>query len=158
MIGRTARGGAGELVKLLPVMTSPPAAAASRRKLSGQVAATSTKPGIVKTATSRPPPLAILPTTDLLRSFLLASVSSRSLLLRPTLAFLVWLTNSRRGWLWDADRNPVLHFILKNTFYKQFCAGETPAETQETLRRMKSLGFRGTLLTYARETVFVSLA
>ena len=52
------------------------------------------------------------------------------------------------------DNNIILRAILKPTFYKQFCAGETGAETQATMKHMKEMGFRGTILTYAKEIVF----
>lgn len=52
------------------------------------------------------------------------------------------------------DRNPILHGILKKTFYEQFCAGENGAETKATIRELKDMGFRGVIMTYAKETVF----
>jgi hypothetical protein len=52
------------------------------------------------------------------------------------------------------DRNPVLHGILKKTFYEQFCAGENGAETKATIQELKDMGFRGVIMTYAKETVF----
>lgn len=96
----------------------------------------------------------MLPITDLLRSLLVTTVSSKPYLLSPCLSFLSWLTKSSRGWVWNVDRNPVLRFILKHTFYKQFCAGESVSEARETLRQMKAFGFRGTILTHAKEIVF----
>lgn len=38
--------------------------------------------------------------------------------------------------------------------YNQFCAGETEKETRTCVRQLKDLGFRGVILTYAREMVF----
>ncbi|KAM0345637.1 hypothetical protein ACHAPU_006291 [Fusarium lateritium] len=49
--------------------------------------------------------------------------------------------------------NPLLHFILKKAFYAQFCAGETPAEVRATTACLKSIGFSGVILTYAKEAV-----
>lgn len=54
----------------------------------------------------------------------------------------------------SVDNNILLKWILKPTFYKQFCAGETGAETQATMKHLKEMGFRGTILTYAKEIVF----
>lgn len=48
----------------------------------------------------------------------------------------------------------MVHSILKKTFYDQFCAGETGAETRQCVTRLKNLGLKGVILTYARETVF----
>lgn len=53
----------------------------------------------------------------------------------------------------NPDRNPLLRFFLKKTFYAQFCAGETPAEVARTVASLKSLGFRGVALGYAKEVV-----
>ena len=52
------------------------------------------------------------------------------------------------------DRNPILHHLLKKTFYRQFCAGETGGETRYTIEQLKDMGFRGVIMTYAKETVF----
>jgi len=105
----------------------------------------------------QPSPLSVLPASVLLRSLLVATVSSKPFLLRPSLAFLSRLTRFSGGplsLLWSVDRNPLLRACLKNTFYKQFCAGESMPETRETLEQMKALGFRGTMLQYAKETSF----
>lgn len=99
-------------------------------------------------------PLSALPTSMLLRSLLLATISSNRFLLLPSLSVLSFLSKSRRGFLFDVERNPILHTILKKTFYDQFCAGETRAKTKACVRQLKDLGFRGVILTYARETVF----
>lgn len=65
-----------------------------------------------------------------------------------------FLSKPNRIWLFDVDRNPILHGILKTTFYNQFCAGENGAECKATIQEMKDVGFRGMILTYAAETVF----
>ncbi|KAF9872578.1 proline oxidase [Colletotrichum karsti] len=59
---------------------------------------------------------------------------------RTTLAFAV-------------DNNPVLRVFLKHTFYAQFCAGENPAEVGQTIANLKSIGFTGVILGYAKEVV-----
>ena len=51
------------------------------------------------------------------------------------------------------DHNPFLKFLVKHTFYKQFCAGENAQEVQHTIDSLKSLGYRGVILGYAREVV-----
>lgn len=106
------------------------------------------------TSVSSASPLAALPNGVLLRSLLIAAISSKPYLLGPSLRILSILSQPGRSLLLDVDRNPLLHGLLKHTFYKQFCAGENGAETQGTLRHLKELGFRGTILTYAKETVF----
>lgn len=100
------------------------------------------------------PPLSIVPASTLLRSLLIATISSHSFLLSPSLSVLSFLSKPRANPLLDVNRNPLLHYLLKKTFYKQFCAGETGAETKATVQSLKDLGFNGVILTYARETVF----
>ncbi|KUL89414.1 hypothetical protein ZTR_04291 [Talaromyces verruculosus] len=90
----------------------------------------------------------------LLRSLLVAAISSKPYLLLPSLSILSFLCKPGRGFLLDVDRNPILHGILKSTFYKQFCAGETSDEVLSTIRHFKDMGFQGTIMTYAKETVF----
>ncbi|KAL3496993.1 FAD-linked oxidoreductase [Aspergillus germanicus] len=99
-------------------------------------------------------PLSALPTRVLLRSLLVSTISSKPLLLRSSLWALSILSKPNRGFLLSVDRNPVLHGILKKTFYEQFCAGENGAETKATIQELKDMGFRGVIMTYAKETVF----
>lgn len=100
------------------------------------------------------PPLAVLPTKVLLRSLLVATISSKPLLLRSSFWAMSILSKPNRGFLLNVDRNPILHGILKKTFYEQFCAGENGAETKATINELKGMGFRGVIMTYAKETVF----
>ncbi|KAF7595997.1 hypothetical protein BBP40_003776 [Aspergillus hancockii] len=100
------------------------------------------------------PPLSALPTSVLLRSLLVATVTSTPYLLRPSLSILSVLSKPGRGALLNVDRNIILHALLKSTFYKQFCAGETGQETKATVQQFKDMGFQGTILTYAKETIF----
>jgi proline dehydrogenase len=51
----------------------------------------------------------------------------------------------------NPDRNPLVHFLLKQTVYAQFCAGETSAEVTRTINRVKAIGYQGVMLAYARE-------
>jgi proline dehydrogenase len=51
------------------------------------------------------------------------------------------------------EKNPVLRSFLKRTFYKQFCAGENASEVNQTVNRLKDIGFKGVILGYAREVV-----
>jgi len=65
------------------------------------------------------------------------------------------LAHSRSAFL-DPDRNPVLHYLLKKTFYAQFCAGETREEIKATGGALKGLGYKGVILCYAKEVVMES--
>lgn len=98
--------------------------------------------------------MSALPTGALLRSLLVAFVSSHRLLLLPTLSVLSFLSKPNRSFLFNPDKNPVLHALLKKGFYEQFCTGENTAETRACVGRLKDMGFKGVILTYGRETVY----
>jgi proline dehydrogenase len=51
------------------------------------------------------------------------------------------------------DMNPLLRYFLKRTFYRQFCAGENATEVKHTVDSLKSMGFKGVILGYAKEVV-----
>lgn len=53
----------------------------------------------------------------------------------------------------NPDKNPLLRFFLKKSFYAQFCAGENAAEVRQTVGRLKNIGFTGVILGYAKEVV-----
>ncbi|KAF7853050.1 hypothetical protein EAF04_010789 [Stromatinia cepivora] len=95
-------------------------------------------------------PLSILPLSNVIRSLAINTISSSPLLLGPSLKVMTILAHSQNPLL-SPDRNPSLRFFLKNTFYKQFCAGENHTEVQSTVRSIKDLGFKGVFLCYARE-------
>lgn len=98
------------------------------------------------------PPLAKLPLSSVLRSLIILSLSSSNILLKPCIYTLSALANPRTA-LTDTDRNPLLHWLIKNTIYKQFNAGENKTEVQKSIAEIKSLGCRGVLLGYAREVL-----
>lgn len=97
-------------------------------------------------------PLAKLPLSSVLRSLLVLSVSSSSLLLKPCIYTLSLLAHPRSA-LWDVSKNPLLNLLVKHTIYKQFNAGENKAEVQHSIKSIKDLGCRGVLLGYAREVL-----
>lgn len=55
--------------------------------------------------------------------------------------------------LLNVDKNPLLRNLLKRTFYNHFCAGENGVEVRSTIGNIKEMGFKGVILTYAREIV-----
>jgi hypothetical protein len=99
-------------------------------------------------------PLSAMPTGMLLRSLFIATISSNRFLLIPSLKLLSFLAKDGRSLPFSVDRNPILHGILKRTVYNQFCAGETVKEANTCIRQLKNLGFRGVIMTYAKELVF----
>ncbi|KAH6853101.1 FAD-linked oxidoreductase-like protein [Chaetomium sp. MPI-CAGE-AT-0009] len=101
---------------------------------------------------AQPAPLAVLPLTNVLRSLMTTTVSSSPLLLPPSLAIMSVLANTSVAVL-NPDRNPLLRFFLKKTFYAQFCAGENPLEVRRTIESLKTIGLSGVILGYAKEVV-----
>jgi proline dehydrogenase len=63
------------------------------------------------------------------------------------------LANSASPFL-NPDKNPLLRYALKKTFYAQFCAGQNAAEVRRTIASLKNrVGLTGVILGYAREVV-----
>jgi proline dehydrogenase len=100
----------------------------------------------------KPPPLSILPLASLIRSIAINTVSSSPILLPPSLKVMSILANAHSPLL-NPDRNFILRWFLKRTFYAQFCAGENAREVSKTVAKLKSMGFRGVMLCYAKEVV-----
>ncbi|KAF2716170.1 FAD-linked oxidoreductase [Polychaeton citri CBS 116435] len=98
------------------------------------------------------PPHSLLPTPMLVRSLLVSTISSNKVLLPAILKLLNTLATSQM-WLFDVKRNIILRTILKRTFYQHFCAGENEREVKNTIKNIKDMGFKGVILTYAREIV-----
>ena len=94
-------------------------------------------------------PLSLLPLSTLVRSYLVTFLCSSPRLLDPALAILSRLVNSRMA-VADPDRNPILKYILKKTFYAHFCAGETSEEAKKTILSLKNMGY-GVILVCAKE-------
>ncbi|PNY24256.1 proline dehydrogenase, mitochondrial [Tolypocladium capitatum] len=97
-------------------------------------------------------PLSLLPLSMILRSLGTTVVSSSPLLLPPSLRIMAALAHSTNPLL-NPDRNPLLRYVLKKSFYAQFCAGENAPEVRGTIARLKGIGFTGVILGYAKEVV-----
>lgn len=97
-------------------------------------------------------PLSVLPLSMIVRSLLTTVVSSSPVLLPPSLRIMSLLANTHNPIL-NPDKNPLLRYFLKKTFYAQFCAGENPVEVRATIARLKNIGFSGVILGYAKEVV-----
>ncbi|KAL8953958.1 MAG: hypothetical protein Q9222_000245 [Ikaeria aurantiellina] len=96
--------------------------------------------------------LSLLPLPVLLRSYLISAVSATPVLLNPSLRLLSHLVHSNSPFL-QPQQNRFLHFLLKTTLYAHFCAGETAQEVQRTVTGLKTIGFKGVILAYAKEIV-----
>ncbi|ORY55924.1 FAD-linked oxidoreductase [Pseudomassariella vexata] len=97
-------------------------------------------------------PLAVLPLSTVLRTLATNTISSSPVLLPPSLFIMSKLAHATNP-LMNPDRNPLLRYFLKKTFYAQFCAGENAAEVRATVSGLKRIGFTGVILGYAREVV-----
>lgn len=97
-------------------------------------------------------PLALLPWSNLIRTYAMTSITSSPLLLRSCMKFLNVLINSKYA-LTDPDRNVLLRWVLMPTFYSQFCVGDNKPRVQRTVDRVKSIGFDGVILEYALEVM-----
>lgn len=53
----------------------------------------------------------------------------------------------------SVERNPILRYILRETFYKQFCGGETRAEVQKSMQQLRNIGYQGVCVEYALEVL-----
>lgn len=111
-----------------------------------------TEPEMVESGAAHRAPLSILPLSMILRSLATNTVSASPVLLGPSLRIMSVLAHSTNALL-NPDRNPILRFFLKNTFYAQFCAGENATEVRQTVGRLKNMGFTGVILCYAKEVV-----
>jgi hypothetical protein len=98
------------------------------------------------------PPLATLPFSSVLRSYLITMATSSPVLLAASFAMIKRALdpNSR---LLSIDHNPLLKSVFKKTFYAQFCAGENIKEVQKTIRELKDAGYKGVILEYALEVL-----
>lgn len=134
--------------------------APTRRRIHSSQSRTSTiapaledaEPAMDEPTAAHRAPLSVLPLSMIIRSLATTTVSSSPMLLGPSLRIMGVLAHSSNPLL-SPDRNPILRWLLKNTFYAQFCAGENAAEVQRTVSRLKSIGFTGVLLGYAKEAV-----
>lgn len=104
-------------------------------------------------AHTRPATLARLPTSSVLRSYLITGVSSSPALLSLCCTILRRMLDSKSA-LMSVERNPVLSKLLKSTFYAQFCAGETAQEVRvNTAAAKTALGYDGIILEFALEVL-----
>ncbi|CEJ94296.1 Putative Proline dehydrogenase-like protein [[Torrubiella] hemipterigena] len=83
-------------------------------------------------------PLSVLPLSMIVRSFATTVVSSSPTLLPPSLVIMNMLAHTTNP-LFNPDKNPILRYFLKKTFYAQFCAGEDAAEVRHTIAKLKNI-------------------
>ncbi|KAF1990552.1 FAD-linked oxidoreductase [Aulographum hederae CBS 113979] len=99
-----------------------------------------------------PPATSILPLSSVLRTYIVTTMSSSPFLLSTTVTILNRMLASK-SFLTHPERNPVLRWLLKKTFYAQFCAGENGHEVQRAIADTKAVGYSGVILEYALEVL-----
>ncbi|KAI9727408.1 MAG: hypothetical protein M1834_008414 [Cirrosporium novae-zelandiae] len=101
---------------------------------------------------SVPPALSLLPPRLLIRSLMVMSLTSSPRLLDRCLPVINRLSSSSSLVL-DPDKNPILRAVVRAMFYNQFCAGVNDTEVKKTITMIKSMGFKGVILGYAKDVV-----
>ncbi|KAI5781778.1 FAD-linked oxidoreductase-like protein [Peziza echinospora] len=127
---------------------SPPPPPPPPHVLTQHSTSTSTTNDVHPTTTPTPTPfrpLKSLPTTALLRSILLHTISGVPALLTLSTTLLSReIPGIDRAW------HP-LFWLLYPTFYTHFCAGRTEAEIARAGNQLRELGISGLIMSYARE-------
>lgn len=94
-----------------------------------------------------------LPTSTVLRSYLITLLSSSPTLLTVIFNMLRKMLDSKSA-LTSIEKNPLLAVLLKSTFYAQFCAGENENEVRKTAAVARdTLGYDGIMLEYGLEVL-----
>ncbi|KAI9724294.1 MAG: proline dehydrogenase [Chrysothrix sp. TS-e1954] len=91
-----------------------------------------------------------LPLPDVLRSYAIMTISSSPVLLATSTKLLQGMIDSKSR-IFDVDSNLLLRWLLKITFYNQFCAGEDGREVKASLQGLRRQGYEGVILEYANE-------
>lgn len=96
--------------------------------------------------------LALLPLSHVLRSYLIMALSSSPVMFRSLSWMIQRMLKSKLAFL-DPDRNGILNWVLRRTFYDQFCAGENQQQVKRTLDSLHAVGYNGAILEYGAELV-----
>ncbi|KAK4504346.1 hypothetical protein PRZ48_005262 [Zasmidium cellare] len=97
-------------------------------------------------------PLGNLPLSQILRTYLITSISSSPALMNASTKTLRAMLESSNP-LFDLNKNPLMRWILLETFYKQFCAGSNKAQIAKTTEELRQQGYSGVILEYALEVL-----
>ncbi|KAF2216764.1 hypothetical protein CERZMDRAFT_119639 [Cercospora zeae-maydis SCOH1-5] len=97
-------------------------------------------------------PLSCLTLPEVLRSYLITTMSSSPALLGASTSLLRKMLESKNP-LFDIEKNPVMRIILWETFYKQFCAGADKEQISKRCNELRAQGYSGVILENAREVL-----
>ena len=90
--------------------------------------------------------------SQLLRTYFITSISSSPSLLGASTILLRRMLESQNP-LFSVESNPALRALLWESFYKQFCAGETAEQVSRTCDGLRQQGYSGVILEYALEVL-----
>ena len=79
-------------------------------------------------------------------------MSSSPALLGACFALLKKMLDSK-SFLTNPEKNFMLKWLFKHTFYAQFCAGENRREVQQMADKLKEMGYTGVILEFALEVL-----
>ncbi|KAK7514000.1 proline dehydrogenase [Phyllosticta citriasiana] len=96
--------------------------------------------------------LSYLPFSQIVKTYLVTLALSNPILYRLCFSALHLLAYPPHPVL-DPDKNRVLGYLLKKTFYSQFCAGQSKAEVERTATTVRSVGYDGLSLEFALEVL-----
>ncbi|KAI0898736.1 proline dehydrogenase [Annulohypoxylon nitens] len=97
-------------------------------------------------------PLRRLPNAALIRTVFLGHLFASPILSHFGIKVLDKLADSCHPFL-DPDKNKLLNRVLRPLIYNHFCAGIDPPEIRKTIASIKSVGYTGVILNYAREII-----
>ncbi|EME46834.1 hypothetical protein DOTSEDRAFT_70711 [Dothistroma septosporum NZE10] len=123
---------------ILPVATPSPV-----------IATASEAPSHVMTTAA---PLGNLPLSQVIRTWLITSISSNPALMNASTKTLQAMLSSQNP-LFDLERNPLMRAVLMETFYKQFCVGSNKEEITRNVAAVQQQGYGGVILEYALEVL-----
>ncbi|XMA12129.1 hypothetical protein WAI453_004920 [Rhynchosporium graminicola] len=96
------------------------------------------------------PPLSLMPTAILLRSYFMTSILSSPRLLKVSMPILNIIAHSQFRFL-NPDKNPLIGFLVRKIVYEHFVSGDGEKEVKKTIAQMKQVGYTGVILGYAKE-------
>ncbi|KAI5367137.1 putative proline dehydrogenase domain, proline oxidase family, FAD-linked oxidoreductase [Septoria linicola] len=97
-------------------------------------------------------PLSCLTLPEVLRSYLITTMSSSPALLGASTSLLRKMLESNNP-LFSLEKNPIMRIILWETFYKQFCAGADKDQIAKRCAELRAQGYSGVILENAREVL-----
>ncbi|KAI9049631.1 hypothetical protein LZ554_006656 [Drepanopeziza brunnea f. sp. 'monogermtubi'] len=129
----------------------PPRRASSQSHSAATAPATQSPPPLPASSVPKAlPPLSLMPTPLLTRSYLLTTILASPRLLKLALPLLTTIANSPSALL-NPDRNPLIGIPVRKIVYDHFAAGGSEDAVRRTVAQIKATGFAGVVLGYGKE-------